>query len=180
MSREVTATPAGSRAGTGRQQASLRDHLNNRVAPYLKQALIEGLNNDVEFPLQWLGEHLIHLSMLNEGNPDSTNIKAHFKYNHDAPPPPPPPSAPAAAEIKTEEQPPPQESSGVSNDVAAQAEYVNGVSLPEAPVAAAEEAEVETETVAEAPISGEEELFPGVSGASVAPASEDTEMQGAP
>jgi hypothetical protein len=117
--------------------------------------------------------------MLNEGNPDSTNIKAHFKYNHDAPPPPPPPtaSAPAAAEIKTEEQPPPPESSGVSNGVTAQAEYVNGVSLPEAPAAAAATEEAEVEAVAEAPISGEEELFPGVT---VAPASEDTEMQGAP
>lgn len=46
MSRDVTATPVGQRPVTGRQQASLRDHLNERVAPYLKKALIEGLNHE--------------------------------------------------------------------------------------------------------------------------------------
>jgi hypothetical protein len=29
-----------------RTQGSLRDHLNERVAPYLKKALIAGLNNE--------------------------------------------------------------------------------------------------------------------------------------
>lgn len=121
----------------------------------------------VEFPLHWLGEHLISLSMLHEGNPDSTNIKAHFKYNHDAPPPP---SPPAPTEIKTEEQP--LENTSMSNGVAnvePQSEYVNGEAFPEqndAPAAA---------NAAEAEATGEVSL-PGISEAA---GQEDTEMQGA-
>lgn len=78
--------------------------------------------------------------MIYEENPDSTNIKAHFKYNHDAPPPPPPP-APAPTEIKTEEQP--RENTEMTNGVTSvesTPQYVNGGTFPEpntAPVAAA-------------------------------------------
>lgn len=41
--------------------------------------------NRAEFPLQWLGEHLIQQSILYEGNPDRTNIRERFQYKHDVP-----------------------------------------------------------------------------------------------
>ena len=40
-----------------------------------------------EFPLQWLGECLIHQSILYEGNPDRTNIRERFLYNFEVPKP---------------------------------------------------------------------------------------------
>src|SRR6201996_8898136 len=40
-----------------------------------------------EFPLQWLGECLIHQSILYEGNPDRTNIRERFLYKFDDPKP---------------------------------------------------------------------------------------------
>lgn len=43
------------------------------------------LGDRVEFPLQYLGEALIHQSILYEGNPDSTKIRERFRYNFDAP-----------------------------------------------------------------------------------------------
>ena len=49
-----------------------------------------------EFPLQWLGEHLIEQSILFEGNPDSTRLRERFRYNHDS----------AAAAKQTPSQPP--------------------------------------------------------------------------
>lgn len=104
--------------------------------------------------------------MLHEGNPDSTNIKAHFKYNHD-PPPPREPVAPATTtEIKSEEQP--RENAEMSNGIASveeQPTYVNG-----------------TGTASSAPpdhpgAEAEEETIPAISEAtSTAP--EDTEMEG--
>jgi hypothetical protein len=39
-----------------------------------------------EYPLQWLGEHLINQSFLYENNPDATGIKERFFYNFDEPP----------------------------------------------------------------------------------------------
>jgi hypothetical protein len=39
-----------------------------------------------EYPLQWLGEHLINQSFLYENNPDTTGIKERFYYNFDEPP----------------------------------------------------------------------------------------------
>jgi hypothetical protein len=39
-----------------------------------------------EYPLQWLGEHLINQSFLYENNPDTTGIKERFFYNFDEPP----------------------------------------------------------------------------------------------
>ena len=39
-----------------------------------------------EYPLQWLGEHLINQSFLYENNPDKTGIKERFFYNFDEPP----------------------------------------------------------------------------------------------
>jgi hypothetical protein len=41
-----------------------------------------------EFPLQWLGECLIHQSILYEGNPDRTNIRERFLYQFEDPTPP--------------------------------------------------------------------------------------------
>jgi hypothetical protein len=38
-----------------------------------------------EYPLQWLGEHLINQSFLYENNPDTTGIKERFFYNFDEP-----------------------------------------------------------------------------------------------
>lgn len=101
--------------------------------------------------------------MLHEGNPDSTNIKAHFKYNHDAPPPPPP----APTEIKTEAQP--RENTSMSNGVAngeTHAEHVNGMAFPETPAAPA---------VPAAPTAAPAEELPSTTEAAV---QEDTEMQG--
>jgi hypothetical protein len=40
-----------------------------------------------EFPLQWLGEALIHQSIVYEGNPDRTNIRERFLYEHEDPKP---------------------------------------------------------------------------------------------
>ena len=112
--------------------------------------------------------------MLHEGNPDSTNIKAHFKYDHDAPPPPPEPVASATAvEIKSEDQP--RENTGMSNGIGSvetQPTFVNGAGAG---------------TMASSPPQGApavpaavEEMLPGISEAAAAHASEDTEMQGAP
>jgi hypothetical protein len=39
-----------------------------------------------EYPLQWLGEHLINQSFLYENNPDATGIKERFFYIFDEPP----------------------------------------------------------------------------------------------
>lgn len=41
--------------------------------------------NRAEFPLQWLGECLIHQSILYEGNPDSTNLRERFVYKFEDP-----------------------------------------------------------------------------------------------
>jgi len=38
-----------------------------------------------DFPLQWLGECLIHYSTIYEGNPDTTNIRERFKYTFQDP-----------------------------------------------------------------------------------------------
>ncbi|KAK5467849.1 hypothetical protein LTS15_000822 [Exophiala xenobiotica] len=89
-------------AQNNRQQVPLRDYLNARVAPFLKQAITESLGAEAEFPLQWLGECLIHQSILYEGNPDRTNIRDHFLYKFENPKPSEqaaqqPPSAPASA-----------------------------------------------------------------------------------
>lgn len=42
--------------------------------------------NSAEYPLQWLGEHLINQSFLYENNPDTTGIKERFFYNFDPEP----------------------------------------------------------------------------------------------
>ncbi|KIX01662.1 uncharacterized protein Z518_09388 [Rhinocladiella mackenziei CBS 650.93] len=70
-----------------RQQVPLRDYLNTRVAPFLKKAVTESLGVEAEFPLQWLGECLIHQSILYEGNPDRTNIRERFLYTFEDPKP---------------------------------------------------------------------------------------------
>ncbi|KIW87711.1 uncharacterized protein Z519_11685 [Cladophialophora bantiana CBS 173.52] len=70
-----------------RQQVPLRDYLNTRVAPFLKKAITQSLDAEAEFPLQWLGECLIHQSILYEGNPDRTNIRERFLYKFEDPKP---------------------------------------------------------------------------------------------
>lgn len=104
--------------------------------------------------------------MLHEANPDTTNIKAHFRYNHDAPPPQPPP---APTEIKTEEQP--RDNTEMTNGVTSAPsphQYVNGGTFPEpqnAPVVAAPVVEAPT---AATPLETTE----------TASTQEDTHMQG--
>ncbi|KAK5045141.1 hypothetical protein LTR84_009474 [Exophiala bonariae] len=70
-----------------RQQVPLRDYLNARIAPFLKKAITESLGVEAEFPLQWLGECLIHHSILYEGNPDRTNIREKFVHKFEDPKP---------------------------------------------------------------------------------------------
>ena len=113
--------------------------------------------------------------MLHEANPDTTNIKAHFRYNHDAPPPPPP----APTEIKTEEQP--RENTEMTNGVTSAPsphQYVNGGTFPEpqnAPVVAAPlvAAPVVAAPVVEAPTAATP-----LETTETAPTQEDTHMQG--
>ncbi|KAL2444532.1 hypothetical protein ABEF95_017000 [Exophiala dermatitidis] len=88
MSQSASNTPTTIvNAGGNRQQVPLRDYLNARVAPFLKKAITESLGVEAEFPLQWLGECLIHQSILYEGNPDRTNIRERFLYKFDDPKP---------------------------------------------------------------------------------------------
>lgn len=62
--------------------------------------------------MQWLGECLIHQSMLYEGNPDTTNIRERFRYQFDVPAAPtqeqpePSPSAPTNGVDEPEQAPP--------------------------------------------------------------------------
>ncbi|RVX69182.1 hypothetical protein B0A52_07158 [Exophiala mesophila] len=85
-------------AAGNRQQVPLRDYLNARVAPFLKKAITESLGVEAEFPLQWLGECLIHQSILYEGNPDATNIRERFAYKFEDPKPQERQPSPAPAE----------------------------------------------------------------------------------
>lgn len=39
-----------------------------------------------QYPLQWLGEHLIQQSILFEGNPDATGLRERFVYDHEPKP----------------------------------------------------------------------------------------------
>ncbi|KIW83381.1 hypothetical protein Z517_02626 [Fonsecaea pedrosoi CBS 271.37] len=82
---------------SNRQQVPLRDYLNARIAPFLKKAITESLNAEAEFPLQWLGECLIHQSILYEGNTDRTNIRERFLYKFEDPKPQEPADTSAAA-----------------------------------------------------------------------------------
>ena len=100
--------------------------------------------------------------MLHEGNPDTTNIKSHFKYNHDAP-----------VSIKTEEpslQPEQQQNdapmaNGTSTETVEPA-YFNGGT------ASSVSHDTQPATVEDTNTS---EMLPDVAEA----AAEDTEMQGA-
>jgi hypothetical protein len=101
--------------------------------------------------------------MLHEGNPDTTNIKSHFKYNHDVPVP-----------IKAEEaslQPEQQQHDGP---------MANGASTETVEPAFVDDDSAPAVTHDTQPATVEEtnasEMLPGVSEAAV----EDTEMQGAP
>ncbi|KIX98936.1 uncharacterized protein Z520_05397 [Fonsecaea multimorphosa CBS 102226] len=93
-----------------RQQVPLRDYLNARVAPFLKKAITESLNAEAEFPLQWLGECLIHQSILYEGNPDRTNIRERFLYKFEDPKPQEPADASVAASAPATAPAPPHRS----------------------------------------------------------------------
>src|ERR1700761_3441204 len=126
MSQSTPNAPAViTNAANNRQQVPLRYYLNTRVAPFLKKAITESLDaeyvsshatamashirasdkvaekltwpNRAEFPLQWLGECLIHQSILYEGNPDRTNIRERFLYKFDDPKPPEPAPTEAVA-----------------------------------------------------------------------------------
>lgn len=79
---QVTPTVQANLAGTS-TTVNLRDWLNTRLSPFLKKAIIESLDSEAEYPLQWLGEHLIQQSILFEGNPDTTNIRERFVYKHE-------------------------------------------------------------------------------------------------
>lgn len=79
---------------------NIRDWLNVRMAPFLKQAITQALEDrrgdgwflvfalltsedrQVLYPLQWLGEQLILQSVQYEGNPDVSNIRERFLYEH--------------------------------------------------------------------------------------------------
>ncbi|KAJ9647713.1 hypothetical protein H2204_000343 [Knufia peltigerae] len=123
-----------------RQQVPLRDYLNARVAPFLKKAITESLGVEyvaahrgigpwrskdfsdltstirAEFPLQWLGECLIHQSILYEGNPDRTNIRERFQYRFEDP-------KPQEQSVQQEQQQPlPSEAPPAPEPQAAQAE----------------------------------------------------------
>lgn len=45
------------------------------------------LSCSAEYPLHWLGEFLIHQSLLYEGNPDQTKIRERFLYSFEDPKP---------------------------------------------------------------------------------------------
>ena len=87
-----------------------------------------------EFPLQWLGECLIHQSILYEGNPDTTNIRKRFRYNFDLPAAPveeePQPAAPAPPNgVESTDQAPTDPAAQAAADVpvpAPDATMVNG------------------------------------------------------
>ncbi|KIV84891.1 hypothetical protein PV11_00641 [Exophiala sideris] len=96
-----------------RQQVPLRDYLNARVAPFLKKAITQSLDVEAEFPLQWLGECLIHQSILYEGNPDRTNIRERFLYTFEDPKP--------QDEVVPAQPSAPSESAGLSQEASAQA-----------------------------------------------------------
>ncbi|EXJ56780.1 hypothetical protein A1O7_07124 [Cladophialophora yegresii CBS 114405] len=141
-----------SNAANARQQVPLRDYLNARVAPFLKKAITESLNAEAEFPLQWLGECLIHQSFLYEGNSDRTNIRERFLYKFDDPKPveqaiadsaaPPPTAAQSATSgspqgVPLQEQPEVSlnEASDISTQQAPPAQ-TNEISTPQATVTA--------------------------------------------
>ncbi|OCT48929.1 hypothetical protein CLCR_05169 [Cladophialophora carrionii] len=152
MSQAVSNVPSViSNAGNARQQVPLRDYLNARVAPFLKKAITESLNAEAEFPLQWLGECLIHQSFLYEGNPDRTNIREKFLYTFDDPKPveqvsaesaAPPPPATQSATGGSPQGVPPQEQSEVS-----MAEVVPEISTQQAPPAQTNEISAPQATV---------------------------------
>jgi hypothetical protein len=110
-----------------------------------------------EFPLQWLGECLIHHSILYEGNPDTTNIQERFRYKFEVPPPP------------TAEQPAALEVNGT-------AEKMDETTGTEGAVA------VEATTMEQQMASGEQEIDTNTEEQAPAPPAEttvqDTEMGG--
>jgi hypothetical protein len=103
MATPAPITPAAVLA-QNRHQGGLREYVNQRLAPYIKKALKDVCDVEcatspsppltspltspkrAEYPLQWLGEHLINQSFLYENNPDATGIKERFFYNFDEPP----------------------------------------------------------------------------------------------
>ncbi|KAK5084330.1 hypothetical protein LTR05_005406 [Lithohypha guttulata] len=84
MAQAAQATPTvRANLGGSTNTVNLRDWLNTRLSPFLKQAIIKSLESEAEYPLQWLGEQLILQSITFEGNPDSTNIRERFLYKHE-------------------------------------------------------------------------------------------------
>ncbi|KIW17096.1 hypothetical protein PV08_04287 [Exophiala spinifera] len=165
---------------TSRQQVPLRDYLNARVAPFLKKAITESLGVEAEFPLQWLGECLIHQSILYEGNPDRTNIRERFQYKFEDPQPPEQ-SAQAQAQQEPPQAPPESVPEAAQPEVPpqAQSEATMTEDVPIAGQEASTVSEVPTEptiSTAEAPVvngtSGLDTATPGD------PKDDDTEMGG--
>jgi len=79
-----------------------------------------------DYPLRYLGEHLINQSLQFESNPQKTEIKSHFQYDFDRPVPAPSPS-PAPAQIAQPERTPETETPAVPTEVS-DATMVNGES----------------------------------------------------
>jgi hypothetical protein len=94
-----------------------------------------------EFPLQWLGECLIHQSMLYEGNPDSTNIRERFRYTFDMPVEPTEPQAESEASAQPAING--EKNATESVDTATQAAASVPVPAPDASMANGEKAEAQ-------------------------------------
>lgn len=107
--------------------------------------------NRPEFPLQWLGECLIHQSILYEGNPDRTNIRERFAYTFEEPKPQDQqqeiPAAPSAQSDSAEVA---QETSAAAPDTTADEPPTTAAEPAAAP--APREAEPEEPIPADAPI----------------------------
>lgn len=136
-----------------------------------------------EFPLQWLGECLIHQSILYEGNPDRTNIRERFQYKFEDPQPQeqpaqeeeqqrPPQAPPASVPEAAPAEVPPQAQSEVAmnEDVPTGGEEV--LTVPEVTAEPRSSA-------AEAPVmNGTSELADTTGTAQETPQDDDTEMGG--
>jgi len=134
-----------------------------------------------EFPLQWLGECLIHQSILYEGNPDRTNIRERFVNKFEDPKPEEQPvttdvttpavvhaaaeAVPSAGQESSHEQTEPEVTMNEAGPIDSQ------------PVQSASQSAVAPETVEAAPVSnGIQEEEPSAEASSAR--DDDTEMGG--
>lgn len=138
--------------------------------------------NRAEYPLQWLGEHLIQQSILFEGNPDTTNIQERFRYKHEAKPP---------ATLAQNVEPPQTSSAQQPAPVSQVTETVNhavSTSTPEVTVAQSQPTIAPNATMSESTVEPASESTPaptpavnvnGTTDGTPAPV-QDTEMSNAP